>query len=126
MNPDDIDTELEGDLEEELEDVIDKETDFYVPTLREIAEGCLEIQKTWDEDTRVSRIADPALRPSYTFHWEVPVIKLEDLGAEAEGALQDVVDMGEVYAEQSYAIDVIPDSKSGQRILPNIDRVKIV
>lgn len=64
------------------------------PTPEEIAERCLEIQKTWDEETRISRIADPSRRPDYVHHWTVPVVSIEELGGEAESALQGVIDTG--------------------------------
>lgn len=65
------------------------------PTPEEIAERCAEIQATWDEDTRRSRIADPSRRPDYVYHWTVPVVSIEELGGEAESALQGVIDIGD-------------------------------
>ena len=52
------------------------------PTLKEIEERCAEVQATWDEETRISRIADPSLLP-YTFQtWHVPIIKTSGIGLE--------------------------------------------
>lgn len=116
------DTELEENWEEDEE-----ERDFYVPTLEEIRLACLEVQATWDEQTRISRIADYTKRPDYSYHWEVPVIKVSELGQDMEGAIQQVVDIGEGYAEYSQAIDVTPDTEKGPiRIIPNVDRIKII
>lgn len=104
---------------------LNNDKDWYVPTPEEIEQGCKEIQATWDEETRLSRIADPSLRPSYTYHWEIPVVRLEDLGADLESALQDVVDIGEDLSEYSQNIVDPPDTPK-KRIRPNIDRIKIV
>jgi hypothetical protein len=98
------------------------------PTLEEIAERCAEIQATWDEDTRRSRIVDPSRRPDYVYHWVVPVVSIRDLGGEAESALQGVVDIGldEVLG------DIIPTDTTGpfppgKRTLgSNVDKVKIL
>lgn len=44
------------------------------PSPEEIARLCKEIQQTWDEETRQSRIADPRLKNDYVPTWEVPEI----------------------------------------------------
>lgn len=48
------------------------------PTPEEIEERCKEIQATWSEETRISRIVDPKMLPP-NYHIEIPVIKTADL-----------------------------------------------
>lgn len=59
------------------------------PTQEEIRERCLEIQSTWDEQTRRSRIADPKLRPDYVHCWSIPIINVSELDI---SSLDDVID----------------------------------
>jgi hypothetical protein len=98
------------------------------PTPEEIAERCLEIQATWDEDTRRSRIADPSRRPDYVYHWTVPVVSIEELGGEAESALQSVVDIGDIMENAEplipYPIPVFPVEEAYFKIGTNQDRVR--
>ena len=49
------------------------------PTEAEIEERCKEIQEGWDEETRISRTADPKLLPISYYQWSLPVIKTADL-----------------------------------------------
>lgn len=96
------------------------------PSPEEIRAACLEIQKTWDEETRISRIADPSRRPDYVHHWTVPVVSIKELGVEAESALQDVTDIGDDYS--CVLADLIPFAdKAPQfpRTGSNMDRVKL-
>jgi hypothetical protein len=84
------------------DEIFDDEDDYEensrewgpAPTQQEIRERCLEVQSTWDEETRINRIVDIRLRPDYEPVWEVPVVKMEDLEGDIESALGEVVDMG--------------------------------
>jgi hypothetical protein len=64
------------------------------PTPEEIRERCLEIQATWDEDTRLSRIVDHRIHPDYVHVWEVPVIRIGDLDGDVESVISGIVDTG--------------------------------
>ena len=100
------------------------------PTPEEIAARCLEIQATWDEETRISRIADPQRRPDYVCHWEVPVVSIQELGGEAETALQGVIDIGTMMESADpvipYPIPVYPEEEEQFICLgrSNQDRIK--
>ncbi len=98
------------------------------PTPEEIAARCAEIQATWDEATRESRIADPTRRPDYVCHWEVPVVSIEELGGEAECALQSVVDIGDVMESAEpvipYPLPTFPVGEGFLKLDANQDRVK--
>lgn len=52
----------------------------YNPTPDEIKEMCLEIQKGWDEETRLNRLHYLCKRDRVS-HWTPPVISISDYGA---------------------------------------------
>ena len=52
---------------------------YPLPTPEEIEERCKEVQETWDEDTRISRIAYPSDNPNLMYPWTPPVIIVKDL-----------------------------------------------
>jgi hypothetical protein len=64
------------------------------PTPEEIRERCLEIQSTWDEETRLSRIVDHRIHPDYVHTWTVPMIRIGDLDGDAESVVVGIVDIG--------------------------------
>ncbi len=76
------------------------------PTPKEIRERCLEVQKTWDEETRLSRIADHSMHPEYLQRWEVPMVRISDLEMDPESALGPIIDTDRDYIQTKPKNDV--------------------
>jgi len=61
----------------------------YLPTKEEIEEACLEIQKTWDEHTRLKRRYGITQEEEDSVGWTPPVVNLNEIRKAASYAKYD-------------------------------------
>lgn len=69
------------------------------PTPEEIEQRCAEVRATWDEPTRILRIADPALLPP-SYEWYPPIIATADISRDFLPELDEVDDMIDSYVAE--------------------------